>query len=56
MMNLYEDQSSQIKYAIYECITYFSSYNTHFANLKSLYINKKSIVKKLSTIWENPNM
>ena len=55
-MNMQEDYSLNIKYAIYECITYFSSYKTHFISLKNLYINKRRFVKKLSTIWENPNI
>ena len=48
--------SNNIKYAICECITNFTKLQTYFLNLKNAFILKKFKIKKLSTIWEQPNM
>ena len=57
-MKNYEDLllSQVIKFAIYECLSNFAKLQGYFLNLKNPYVLKKFKIKKLSTIWENPNM
>jgi len=55
MNNYMDDLPYDIRYAIYECRTYFHEIKFILDNIKNK-ISKKNKLKKMTTIWEDPYM
>jgi hypothetical protein len=55
-MNMMEDLSSDIRFAIYDCKMYFLKIGFILENIKKSLKFKKNVVKKMTTIWEDPYM